>query len=792
MKRWLGAAAAVVLAAGAAPATAAAACSPTASPDPAIPTWQAVNGYALGSREATDQEIEKYMAMVDGASTRVRTGVAGRSVQGRPLPYAIAGTPANVAPGRLAAISSRLRAVRAGTASLPRGKSPAFAWVAGSVHGNEPSGADADMRLLYELAAGRDCVARERLSRLVTILLPVQNPDGRAANSRFNGAGFDLNRDWFARTQPETDAKIALLRRYPPILFVDQHEHGAGAFFFPPNADPIHHEVPNGALSAIADVFGPALRRAFDAAGLPHVSSGTYDLFFMGFGDSVPTTLFGAAGMTFEKGSDAPYQERVDQHHLAAATALTAAARHEPGLLRGWAREWRAAREQGARGHLQPNRAIMPGGSVSFQVPTRRVYGYAIRADVHAADAVVLARRLASAGVRVDRLRAPLRTKALRGFGETATAAATLPAGTFYVSMAQTAKHWIEAMLGDDAYVPIPYTYDVSSWSNPLLMGLAGGALQARVGKPAVERFKPGSPISQPAGAAAPAYGFPGGAEGSLDLAFALLKAGAAVSRRPTDGGFVVSRPTDVAALKAAAAARNVGLSALDAAPGDAVALRLPRVALLPGASPVSAAWSRHLLERRLGLAVDVLDANAIAAGRLAAGGYTALVATAGAGGALSAPAALALGAWVRSGGELVGVRRQGVDVARAAGLTAVTAIPAPEGFKVAGAALRVTLDPADPVAWGEAGESYTFVVDDPILDAHGARVVARYPANGRFHVSGYSNGADVLRGTAAATDELVGAGRVVLFAFDPAFRGYVESTERLVGNALLAPPGAA
>src|SRR4029077_4790299 len=34
---------------------------------------------------------------------------------------------------------------------------PALAWIAGSIHSNEPSGADADMRLLYELAARRGC-----------------------------------------------------------------------------------------------------------------------------------------------------------------------------------------------------------------------------------------------------------------------------------------------------------------------------------------------------------------------------------------------------------------------------------------------------------------------------------------------------------------------------------------------------------------------------------------------------------------------------------------------------------
>ena len=75
------------------------------------------------------------------------------------------------------------------------------------------------------------------------------------------------------------------------------------------------------------------------------------------------------------------------------------------------------------------------------------------------------------------------------------------------------------------------------------------------------------------------------------------------------------------------------------------------------------------------------------------------------------------------------------------------------------------------------------------MLHASGGTVVARYPAGSAFFAGGYARDTGPLRGTAAVLDEPVGAGRTVLFAFDPAFRGYVEGTERLVANALLAPP---
>ena len=78
--------------------------------------------------------------------------------------------------------------------------------------------------MLYELADRRDCAAQRILANAIVVLLPIQNPDGREADTRRNSYGFDLNRDWFARTQPETDAKLELLREYPGRLFIDAHD----------------------------------------------------------------------------------------------------------------------------------------------------------------------------------------------------------------------------------------------------------------------------------------------------------------------------------------------------------------------------------------------------------------------------------------------------------------------------------------------------------------------------------------------------------------------------------------
>ncbi|GGO02579.1 hypothetical protein GCM10010116_04990 [Microbispora rosea subsp. aerata] len=48
----------------------------------------------------------------------------------------------------------------------------------------------------------------------------------------------------------------------------------------------------------------------------------------------------------------------------------------------------------------------------------------------------------------------------------------TVPEGAYWIPMNQPQKHWIQAVMGEDPYVPFPYFYDVSSWSNPLLAGV--------------------------------------------------------------------------------------------------------------------------------------------------------------------------------------------------------------------------------------------------------------------------------------------------------------------------------
>ena len=86
--------------------------------------------------------------------------------------------------------------------------------VVGTVHGDEPAGRAVTRRLLR--------LAPPLHAELW--IVPDLNPDGRAAGTRGNAAGVDLNRDFGRFSQPETRIARALIRRLRPWLSVWFHQ----------------------------------------------------------------------------------------------------------------------------------------------------------------------------------------------------------------------------------------------------------------------------------------------------------------------------------------------------------------------------------------------------------------------------------------------------------------------------------------------------------------------------------------------------------------------------------------
>ncbi|WP_301485258.1 M14 family zinc carboxypeptidase [Intrasporangium sp.] len=779
-----------------------------------VPSPQEVLGFPLGTgqtRPVTNEEINAYLQAVDRSSRRVTTGVMATSVNGQPLPYAIVSSERTMIPGQLAKVARQInqmrdpRSLRPGQAARYADDSPAIVWIAGNVHGGEKSGADGALQTLYELASGQSCDAQKRLDNLVTVIVPTQNPDGRDASRRQNAFGFDLNRDWFARTQQETDGKLSMLRGYPPQVFIDAHEMGGRQYFFPPNADPIHHEIadqPVDWINRIGAANGAAFDENFNGACGADVTTEcyfnyrAYDLFFMGYGDTVPATAFGAAGMTYEKGSASAVADRVQQQFVTQWATTGWAADNKREVLQGYYKIWQTALAEGKSGTLQPNQVVQPTNTVQFPVPDITVRSYFLLPDRQLGDVRALVDRLRGMDVEVYRLKRSITVPNARIFGGRTAENLEVPAGAYWIPMAQPQKHWIQALIGEDPYVPFPYFYDVSSWSNPLLMGVAtvytGDELSPRA--ELVRRTDGGiGTFAPPWGS----YSYPLDSAAAAGLTFALLGQGIEVKRDLSTGA--VRLPAKRSAGSIDRLARSYGVTLTGSrTPASGTALGLPDVGLFSGTgiSTTSGSYgeARYVLGARWGLTLAPVTAADVNGNTAAFTDRSVLLVPDGNSqdGGLDATGLANLKAWVADGGTYIGLRNEGTRIARKAGLTSTTEQAKPTGYQVIGSHFRVDVDTTNPVALGRPAEDFEFNNSDSILtpSTTGSNVLT-YPAGDTFWFNGYTMHADALKGSVALVDEPTDAGHAVLFAYNPLFRAYNENGLHLVANALLYPTGA-
>ena len=109
----------------------------------------------------------------------------------------------------------------------------------------------------------------------------------------------------------------------------------------------------------------------------------------------------------------------------------------------------------------------------------------------------------------------------------------TLPAGTLWIPMDQGMKHWIQALLGENPFIPYDYYYDVVTWSYPLQRGLAGSGFLTQKLSPGIQMTRdPAAPTYGTVPAeASPVYAFNTDSARGLALAIDLLDKGVNVYR---------------------------------------------------------------------------------------------------------------------------------------------------------------------------------------------------------------------------------------------------------------------
>lgn len=350
---------------------------PGAVYSPAIPTYQDVLGYAVGERITTHGEMLRFFdALAEAAPARIKIIEYGRTWEGRRLIYAVIGSPDNVANlDAFATDMQRLadpRITNSATASTLTAKLPASVWLAYGVHGNEISSTDAAMMTAYHLLAALDDPINQKISSNTLVFIdPLQNPDGRERftsryyatvglqdspdrfsaehnepwpSGRTNHYLFDMNRDWLAMTQPETQGRIRAINQYKPLVVIDLHEmSGDSSYYFAPAAQPFNPHMTDRQLANMA-LIGRHQGRHFDRFGFDYFTREVFDAFYPGYGDSWPT-FYGAAASTYEvasargthyrkaSGEILTFASTVQQHFVASISTAEATADNRQRLL---------------------------------------------------------------------------------------------------------------------------------------------------------------------------------------------------------------------------------------------------------------------------------------------------------------------------------------------------------------------------------------------------------------------------------------------------------------------------
>ncbi|RUO33185.1 M14 family zinc carboxypeptidase [Aliidiomarina soli] len=463
------------------------------------PTVEDVLGYPAASRISSPEQISTYFeALAQAHPERIRLVDYGETWQGRRLFYAVISSPENLAnlsqhQASMAALADP-RETNQREADDLIAELPGSIWIGASVHGNEISPAESTLVTAWHLLASEHEDTQNLLDNTLIYIDPLQNPDGRARfvsryyatvglehssdrlsaeqnepwpNGRTNHYLFDMNRDWFALTQPESRGRVAAFQQARPLYFIDSHEMGGDqSYFFAPSAEPLNPLVTQAQRDGLV-ALGKNNARRFDEFGFDYFTAEIFDLFYPGYGGNWPN-FSGAMASTYEMGSARghhflqssgdilTFADGVQRNFVAFMASIETVAENREQLLQNFY----AFRQQGIEQGSQR------GQTRSYILPNQR----------DAAGHRRLAAILSEQGVEVRQT-----TSSFRACGE------QYEAGAYVVGLAQPSHSLVRALL--DPEVPLAddflaeqerrrsnnlrdQIYDVTAWSLPHLFNL--------------------------------------------------------------------------------------------------------------------------------------------------------------------------------------------------------------------------------------------------------------------------------------------------------------------------------
>lgn len=836
---------------------------PPSPMDDLVPTISEILGYDWGQEISDPEQIRRYAdRLVAAAPDRIRLIPYAKSLEGRELFLLVLGKPQFLV--RLDELAARFRELGdprrlAGEKQEARTRElPAVVWLMGSVHGDEASGGEAALALAYYLVAAQRADVKELLHRVIVVLDPMQNPDGRSRfvvstrqarglenalepvdaehiqpwpGGRFSHLLFDLNRDWFILTHPESQGRVERMLWLPPQVVVDLHEMGSEqGYFFPPPADP-HNPLISQGQAELWQLLGKNLAAAFDEAGIRFWTREIFDAFFPGYGESWP--LFnGACGATFEQASTRGravrlssgevlhYEDAVAHHLLAAFVTVKTVAEHKELFTQSWLAYRQQAVTEG-KGKVFLWRDVGDGGRSLAALLVK--HGL----EVYKVDSGELAGHfLLPQGQPLGKLAQVLLAKEI-----------PLPADFAELQKGREAKR-----LPDEIY-------DLTAWSLPLLWDVQ--LEEKNLPLPAQARLLPVdyAPEGKVVGEGKVGFVMPWEGLASAQALVALLKAGVKVGvaerpfrvagkdfprgsavifrrKNPKDLKENLSRVAKLSGVTFYGTDTSLGESGLDLGSNRVKPVKLPSVALLWDAptAPTAAGHLRFALEYQLRLPLTVMRTQSLAFAQLDRFQVILMPDASGASSYsrfLPTEAVKRLENWVREGGvlvaegeaaafltqEKVGLLASQLEKRKApksaasdqlAKETAYQQAIAPQEEdppQVPGAILTVDLDEEELLTAGLSSGTLRIPVNSrrvftPLrLDV--GRNLGVYAERERLLSSGFifEESLKLLSRKAYLMMQRHGKGLVLAFAEPPAFRGMTRAGTLLLTNAVLLGP---
>ncbi len=455
--------------------------------NPAIPTPEQVLGMEIGEWHVRHDQLVRYLRAVAEASDRVSIEQFARSHERREMVVLTITSPQNH--GRLEQIREQHLALvdTSRAADLDLEQMPVVLYQGYSVHGNEPSGANAALLYVYHLAAAQGEEIQYQLDNAIILVDPVMNPDGldrfanwvnsrRAMNlstdpdnwehnepwpgGRTNHYWFDLNRDWLPVQHPESIGRIENFYHWRPNVLTDHHEMGSdNTFFFQPGIPSRTHPLTPERNQTLTDDIAQFHARALDAGQRLYYTRESFDDYYYGKGSTYPD-INGSVGILFEQASSRGHA-RETQHgvlrfpftihnqFLTSLSTLEGALAHRVDLLDFKREFYRDAR------------------NMAEQAATKAwVFG----ASSDRGSAYAMAEILRRHQIEVHELTSDIEVSGQR-----------FEAGKAYVVPAeQTQYRLIESIFERRTEVPDTLFYDVSTWTFPLAFNTPVAELDRR------------------------------------------------------------------------------------------------------------------------------------------------------------------------------------------------------------------------------------------------------------------------------------------------------------------------